>query len=302
MLEKIAKNNTTANLPAAKNDSSSKCLELGGKGVSERIGRIARVSHEQVRKVEKITLRGTEEQKRKLRTGTKSINEVYREIERKGQRQELLGLSQEINLPKDCKLYLGDFRDKAKEIKDNSIDLIFTDPPYDRKSMPLYEDLSYLAQRVLKVGGSLITFAGTYELPSILNLMMKSGLKYWWMFCVKHSGPHATMFQRGVFANWKPMLWFVKGEKLVEGLESIHDYIQSEAPKKVLHEWEQSTVEAEHVINKLTVQNQIVLDPFLGSGITGIAALKCNRQFIGIEMNSNHFRMAEARIGKFINT
>ena len=35
-----------------------------------------------------------------------------------------------IELPENCKLLLGDFREKGKEIPDNSIDLIFTDPPY----------------------------------------------------------------------------------------------------------------------------------------------------------------------------
>jgi adenine specific DNA methylase Mod len=38
--------------------------------------------------------------------------------------------------------------------------------------------------------------------------------------------------------------------------------------------WQQSTIEAERVIKTLTVENQIVLDPFMGSGTTGIAALE----------------------------
>ena len=46
-----------------------------------------------------------------------------------------------------------------------------------------------------------------------------------------------------------------------------------------MHDWEQSTVEAEHVISALTVENQIVLDPFMGSGTTRLAALKLKRKF-----------------------
>ena len=43
---------------------------------------------------------------------------------------------------------------------DSSIDLIFTDPPYNGDSLLLYKDLARLADRVLKPGGSLITYFG----------------------------------------------------------------------------------------------------------------------------------------------
>jgi site-specific DNA-methyltransferase (adenine-specific) len=39
-----------------------------------------------------------------------------------------------------------------------------------------------------------------------------------------------------------------------------------------------------------------ILDPFMGSGTTGVAALKCGRQFIGIEIDDAHFETARRRI------
>ena len=72
----------------------------------------------------------------------------------------------------------------------------------------------------------------------------------------------------------------------------------SRPPKKELYEWEQSTVEAKFLILKLTLPNQLVLDPMFGTGTTGIAALKLQRQFIGIEKDPQTFRMAYAWISK----
>src|SRR5262249_36957206 len=57
-------------------------------------------------------------------------------------------------------IVIGDFREMAKEIPDNSVQLIFMDPPYDRDSLPLYEAAAEIGARILKPGGSLITYTG----------------------------------------------------------------------------------------------------------------------------------------------
>jgi DNA modification methylase len=46
----------------------------------------------------------------------------------------------------------------------------------------------------------------------------------------------------------------------------------------------------------LTGENQVVLDPLMGSATTGIAALKLKRKFIGIEIDEERFKIADARI------
>ena len=57
---------------------------------------------------------------------------------------------------------------------DSSIDLIFTDPPYNGESLLLYKDLAKLADRVLKPGGSLITYFGQYALPIVPSISQKT--------------------------------------------------------------------------------------------------------------------------------
>ena len=52
----------------------------------------------------------------------------------------------------------------------------------------------------------------------------------------------------------------------------------------------------EFFIKVLTNEGETVLDPFMGSGSTGVAAKKNNRNFIGIEIDKNYFRIATRRI------
>ena len=78
--------------------------------------------------------------------------------------------------------------------------------------------------------------------------------------------------------------------------------IPSDPVVKEYHKWQQSPVEAEYMISRLTVENQVVLDPFLGGATTAIAALKLNRRFIGIEIEEDTFNIAKSRIAEFLSS
>ena len=93
-------------------------------------------------------------------------------------------------------------------------------------------------------------------------------------------------------------MWYVKGEKPNDLVISntMGDYIESVAPPKIEHEWQQSSVEAEYIIKNLTIENQTVLDPMFGTGTTGMTALNLNRKFIGIEIDPETFEITKANI------
>lgn len=76
----------------------------------------------------------------------------------------------------------------------------------------------------------------------------------------------------------------------------IYDHIESKHEGKNYHSWQQSTVEATHIISRLTEEGDTVLDPFLGSGSTGVAALEKHRKFIGIEIDPETYKIAENRL------
>jgi DNA modification methylase len=273
----------------------------------------------------KIIEDGTEEQIKKLQEKKESTNKIYNEIVKAQKKEELLKnakilaskssslptiLDQDNNTKNSniyYKLFVGDFIEKGEqEINDECIDLIFTDPSYATEHIQIYYELASLANRVLKPGGSIVTNIGQHNLQRILDIFSSNNLKYWWQIAVKHTGPTKAFHQRKVFVLWKPLLWFVKGDKLSESYpisslnDYLYDYVESKPPEKFLHPWEQSPVEAEHVIKKLTIENQLVLDPLMGSGTTGIAALNLKRKFIGIEKDIENFKIAEAKLTSHI--
>ena len=54
----------------------------------------------------------------------------------------------------------------------------------------------------------------------------------------------------------------------------------------------------EYLIKTYTKENETVLDFTMGSGSTGVACINTNRNFIGIELDDNYFKIAEDRINK----
>jgi hypothetical protein len=60
------------------------------------------------------------------------------------------------------------------------------------------------------------------------------GLTYWWFIAVKLSGQFDRSYQSGVSIKWKPLLWFVKGNKK-DAIDFMPDYIESKPLEKALH-------------------------------------------------------------------
>jgi len=252
-------------------------------------------------RAKKIIETAPEEIKKKLRSQDPqtSISKEYKNIikaEKKEKRQEQIKEFQ-VHLPEKVTLHNAEFQKVF--IEGSSVSLIITDPPYHEKDLQLYDNLAVHASRVLREGGSLLCYAGHYAIGTIISMVEAHGLKFQWPMVILHGGPSPAIFGRKVLVGYNPMLWFVKGK--YDG-EMVRDVIQSEFQGKELHDWAKSTVESDYYIKYMTIKNEIVYDPFMGQGTFGISAVKLNRQFIGCEVNPEHFANAERLISEAAKT
>lgn len=179
-------------------------------------------------------------------------------------------------------VYAEDFFTGSDRIADESVDLVFTDPPYDKESVDLYRKAAKVAARILKPGGSFVAYSGQKYLPEVYGLINHPALRYWWTFAGVHSGGNQMLQKLGIRCGWKPIVWYVKGTR-GDVSEVLADVVTG-AREKDHHEWQQSEAEALHFIEKLTFPGGLVVDFFLGGGTTKVAADKLGRKFIGFEI------------------
>lgn len=239
-----------------------------------------------------------EDTKHKLRTNQVSVHRVAKDIKEKldrdaRQTKREAAAKTTKTTKTDSRIIVGDFRLHADKVADGSVSLIFTDPPYDRKSLSLFDGLGRFAAEKLADGGSLLCYVGHIQLREALNALSEH-LRYWWPICCLHSGRKAVMREYGINACWKPILWFVKGTR--DEKQVMVDDVVSGAREKDQHDWQQAQGEAEYWIEKLSPKNGLVCDPFLGGGTTAAAATRLGREWIGFEIDPKAAESANARV------
>lgn len=221
---------------------------------------------------------------------TDKVHEAYTEL-RRIQREE----SEPIQNKGDARMIVGDFRKQAHAVANGSVDLIFTDPPYDEESLPLFGDLAQFAARVLADGGSLIAYCGHHTVPKVIDLM-RPHLTFHCL-CASIWDQHRDLLALGVRSGFHPLLWFTKNQRATKTL--VMNCVKGEKGNKITqHPWAQGAATASYYVDKLSRRGSVIVDPFLGSGTTAVAALKAGRRFIGFEIDPNTASIAEARIAR----
>jgi len=190
-------------------------------------------------------------------------------------------------------IYTGDARELAKAIPDESVDLIFCDPVYDR--IDDYRWLAETAARVLVDGGSLVAFIGIGYYPETLQAMKHSDLTWRWRLTVRpvyskeFHGRFAVMTQEAV--------WYEKGnarlhQSLFEFNYSTHKGFYDVAGAN----WGKSFDTLSRQIAALSIPSAIVFDPFTGGGTVPAVCKMLGRRYLAFEIDPDVAQTARDRI------
>ena len=215
-------------------------------------------------------------------------------------------------------IYLGDCLEVLSELPEESIDLIVTDPPYGisyhtnhpidkklREESQMIGDIQsdpawFLAlYRVLKQDAACYVFASFKSFARTTRLMKKAG------FTVRtplvwDKGNWTAGYLRGDYGNRVELIvWGTKGKHLLSGRRD-HNLLQFNRPStlrhKRLHPVAKPVDLLEFLITKSSKEGDTVLDPFIGSGSTAVAALNLKRYYIGVEIDKRFYDMAVTRL------
>lgn len=211
-------------------------------------------------------------------------------------------------------LHNGDCLDYLRTLDDGSIDLILTDPPYGMAyqssrrtatdkfekikhddNIDWFEDFISECYRVLKDDSHAYIFCNEYNVSNFRNLQEKVGFKNKrTLIWVKNN--HTSGDLLGDYGNKTEYINFMhKGRRLLNGKRgtNVLEY------KKILsndHPTEKPVDLLQYLIEKSSNIGDVVLDPFMGVGSTGVACNNSYRDFIGIEINEGYFEVANKRI------
>ncbi|MHB1582501.1 MAG: DNA methyltransferase [Acidimicrobiales bacterium] len=195
-------------------------------------------------------------------------------------------------------LRVGHVREVWDDIADGSIDAIVTDPPYNEEGIPLYGDLARLAARVLKAGRLAAVYCGHLHLDEELRLLEEGGLSYVWHGVNVLPGRHTKVRVRMVNGRHRSVMLFSAGP--YQPRKWLHDTFfatgRGGPDTRPLHPWQQAVEPLVHWVQMVSEPGELVLDPFCGSGTTGVAALRTGRRFLGGDLEPAHVATTQERM------
>jgi len=181
------------------------------------------------------------------------------------------------------------------DLTERSVDLVLTDPPYTNEALPLFSDLGAFCARVLRPGRLLVCYAGKLALPEEIERLSEH-LRYVWSGAVFQPGRHTSIRAYRFRAAYRQMLFFSAGPYEPRGW--VQDTVLStKVPPKDLHPWQQALEPFSRLVENCTSRGEVVCDPFVGSGTTGVAALRAGRQFVGCDVDPRAISTAVKRLG-----
>ena len=228
-------------------------------------------------------------------------------------------------------LYHGDALAVLRELPTASVDAVITDPPYssggmvrgDRATLTTsakYQQASSLveyaeftgdnrdqrayaywsalwmgeAMRATKPGGVVIAFTDWRQLPATTDAIQSGG--WVWRGIVPWVKPTARPQSGRFTSQCEYVVWGSAGPMPIDYAAAVLPGFYQGAPPRAREHLTQKPLDVMRALTRIVPEGGTVLDPFMGSGTTGAAAVMEGRRFVGVEMVEHYADVARRRI------
>lgn len=234
----------------------------------------------------------------------------------------------------DIKLFNQDCIAAMKNIEEKTVSLIVTDPPYNLGNFMKnrdtnlkkmrdnffgsagWDDMEFeewsksmdtffgAAARVMKKGGSMIVFMAIIKVETIIQLAEKYGFYYKTTGIWHKTNPMPRNMNLHFVNSTEAWVYFTyktrTGTFNNDGA-LFHDFIETSVTpmserRHGKHPTQKPEALMQHFVELLSNPDEWVLDPFMGSGTTGVVSKRTGRNFIGIELDKEYYDVASMRI------
>jgi len=233
------------------------------------------------------------------------------------------------------RLYQGDCLQIMQTLEAGSVDLVLTDPPYGTTACkwdtvipfePLWEQLKRVRQ-----SNAAIVLTATQPFTSTLVASNLKEFRYCWVWDKQVGRGHLVAKKRPMARHEDVCVFYgkpptytpqmTKREKPIRGkegkrtsimggesngYEAVYEYkypqtiisVPSEGNAHKLHPTQKPVALMEYLIRTYTKEGDTVMDFTMGSGTTGVACKRLGRNFVGIELDPEYFKIASRRISE----
>lgn len=228
--------------------------------------------------------------------------------------------------PRDYRVETADYQDFMTALPAKSVDLILTDPPYciskktgfksvvkgekrfavsmdfgqwDQTEVNL-EDMANMFYDALRRGGTAIVWYDIWKIDRVKEAMESAGFKMIRLIIWQKTNPVPLNMRATYLSNSREVA--VTGVKVgkptfnSEYDSGVYEYPIPRHNGNRVHPTQKPLSLFEDLVLKHSNVGDMVVDPFLGSGTTGVAAIRNSRRFAGCDLDTNYVEIARERI------
>ena len=229
----------------------------------------------------------------------------------------------------DCVIEKSDFAAFLADLAAGSVDLVLTDPPYTisratgfqntgRNSVPrlavsmdfgkwdrVQIDLDKLAagmKRALRTGGTAIVWYDVWKITDLARALTGAGFKMLRLLIWEKTNPVPLNASANYLSNAREMaVLCVKGGKATFHSRYDPGTYRLPIPRhngRKVHPTQKPLDLFRTLVEKHSNRGDLIVDPFLGSGTTAVAAVEACRRFAGCDLSSRYVRAAKKRLSE----